>query len=60
MNNIMHLHYILEITAADMESFAKHAKRSTINQDDVKLLTRRNEKLEKEISEFISKNLKRE
>ena len=45
---------MIEITASDMESFAKHAKRATINQDDVKLLARRNESLEKNISEFIS------
>jgi len=48
----------IEITASDLESFAKHAKRSTINQDDVKLLGRRNETLEKEISEFILKKEK--
>ena len=29
-------------TCRDMESFSKHAKRSTINPDDVKLLVRRN------------------
>ena len=32
--------------AIDLESFAKHAGRSTIKTDDVMLLTRRNEGLE--------------
>lgn len=30
---------------SDLESFCKHAKRSTITLDDVKLLLRRNERL---------------
>jgi centromere protein S len=32
--------------AKDLESFAKHANRTTVNTDDVMLLTRRNEGLE--------------
>lgn len=32
--------------ATDLESFAKHGGRSTINVDDVMLLARRNESLE--------------
>jgi hypothetical protein len=32
--------------AIDLESFAKHAGRTTIRTDDVMLLTRRNEGLE--------------
>lgn len=31
--------------AQDLESFAKHGKRTTINIEDVKLLVRRNESL---------------
>ena len=44
--NISHL--ALEKTkrsAEDLEAFAKHAKRTNIASDDVKLLTRRNPKL---------------
>ncbi|XP_025068044.1 centromere protein S, partial [Alligator sinensis] len=40
-----------EIFAKDLEMFARHAKRSTINLDDVKLLARRSSSLEKYISQ---------
>ena len=36
--------------AADLEAFAGHARRSTVNTDDVKLLARNNSKL---VSIFI-------
>uniref|UniRef100_A0A0B7B530 Centromere protein S n=1 Tax=Arion vulgaris TaxID=1028688 RepID=A0A0B7B530_9EUPU len=32
----------VEVYAMDLENFAKHAKRTQINVDDVRLLTRRN------------------
>ena len=32
----------IERSAADLESFANHAKRTTVTTEDVKLLTRRN------------------
>ncbi|XP_045498361.1 centromere protein S-like isoform X1 [Colias croceus] len=35
----------LEVYGSDLESFAKHAKRATVNSDDVKLLVRRNPSL---------------
>ena len=35
----------------DLEAFAKHAKRSTVQADDVKLLVRRNKGL---VSELVS------
>ncbi|XP_050351051.1 centromere protein S-like [Nymphalis io] len=35
----------ISVYGLDLEAFAKHAKRSVINQDDVKLLARRNSSL---------------
>ncbi|KAI9787085.1 MAG: hypothetical protein M1839_003320 [Geoglossum umbratile] len=43
----------IENVSRDLESFAKHAGRRTINVDDVMLLTRRNEGLEKLMREFL-------
>ncbi|KAJ3644084.1 hypothetical protein Zmor_026757 [Zophobas morio] len=40
----------LTLYASDLEAFQKHAKRSTVTSDDVKLLVRRNESL-KELME---------
>ena len=42
-----------ENIALDLETFAHHANRSTIQADDVLLITRRNEVLEEIIREFI-------
>jgi centromere protein S len=39
------LHYIQE-SAEDLEAFAKHAKRSSVQSDDVRLLARKNPGLE--------------
>ncbi|KAJ9643831.1 MHF histone-fold complex component [Knufia peltigerae] len=41
--------------AVDLESFAKHAGRTTIKTDDVMLLTRRNEGLETILREELKK-----
>ncbi|KIW12220.1 hypothetical protein PV08_09496 [Exophiala spinifera] len=41
--------------AIDLESFAKHAGRTTIKTDDVMLLTRRNEGLETILREELKK-----
>ncbi|TGZ80780.1 hypothetical protein EX30DRAFT_395952 [Ascodesmis nigricans] len=43
----------LESVVGDLEAFAGHANRTTINTDDVLLLTRRNEGLESLIREKI-------
>ncbi|XP_035217359.1 centromere protein S-like [Stegodyphus dumicola] len=40
--------------AKDLELFAKHAKRSTINIDDVKLLVRRNESLLEHVNKMAA------
>ncbi|CAN2388078.1 resolution of meiotic recombination intermediates [Pristimantis euphronides] len=41
-----------ETFAKDLEMFARHAKRSTINIDDVKLLSRRSRSLHAHISTY--------
>ncbi|KAL5014343.1 hypothetical protein ScPMuIL_008613 [Solemya velum] len=38
--------------ARDLEAFAKHAKRSTVNADDVKMLVRKSGSLHRHISEL--------
>ncbi|KAK0635350.1 kinetochore component CENP-S-domain-containing protein [Bombardia bombarda] len=45
----------IENVAIDLESFAQHAGRTTINTDDVMLLTRRNSDLQGMIKDFIDK-----
>lgn len=43
----------LLVYGRDLESFANHAKRTTVNPDDVKLLFRRNETLVQHLSTVI-------
>ncbi|KAK0061371.1 centromere protein S [Biomphalaria pfeifferi] len=43
-----------EYYALDLENFAKHAKRTTINTDDVKLLARRNDTLLQHLNEILA------
>ncbi|KAL2067638.1 hypothetical protein VTL71DRAFT_15734 [Oculimacula yallundae] len=43
----------LENVAIDLESFARHANRSTITTDDVLLMTRRNDALQGMMREFV-------
>ncbi|CAH2048473.1 unnamed protein product, partial [Iphiclides podalirius] len=45
----------IKIYALDLEAFAKHAKRSTINADDVLLLARRNPSLKAHLKTTLSK-----
>ena len=49
----------LETAAVDLESFAKHAGRTTVKTDDVMLLTRRNDGLE-QILKKAMEDLKKE
>ena len=46
---------ILVNVAQDLESFAKHAGRTTITTDDVLLITRRNEALHDIMKDFVDK-----
>ncbi|KAK5791788.1 hypothetical protein VI817_007097 [Penicillium citrinum] len=43
----------IETVSQDLESFAKHAGRSTVNVSDVMLLARRNEGLESILKAFV-------
>ncbi|KAB5575834.1 kinetochore component CENP-S-domain-containing protein [Coniochaeta sp. 2T2.1] len=45
----------IESAAIDLESFSRHAGRTTINTDDVLLMTRRNDDLQDMIRDFIDK-----
>ncbi|XP_054281575.1 centromere protein S-like [Macrosteles quadrilineatus] len=42
----------LQVYAEDLEAFAKHAKRSSINTEDVKLLVRRNPSLVEHVTKM--------
>ncbi|KAJ3621938.1 hypothetical protein MTP99_002481 [Tenebrio molitor] len=43
----------LTLYASDLEAFQKHAKRSTVTSDDVKLLVRRNDSLKELMEEKL-------
>jgi len=45
----------IENVAADLESFSRHAGRTTITTDDVLLITRRNETLHAIMQNFVDK-----
>ena len=45
-----------ENASIDLESFSKHAGRTTVTTDDVLLLTRRNEDLNRLIKGFVEKD----
>ncbi|KAL4794219.1 kinetochore component CENP-S-domain-containing protein [Aspergillus venezuelensis] len=45
----------IETASQDLESFAKHAGRSTINVSDVMMLARRNEGLESILRAFVDR-----
>eukprot|EP00035_Acanthoeca_spectabilis_P031994 m.16680 g.16680 ORF g.16680 m.16680 type:complete len:117 (+) comp5079_c0_seq1:50-400(+) len=40
-----------EVNAADLQQFARHAKRTTVNMEDVKLLARRSESMHEHVTE---------
>ncbi|KAG9231878.1 kinetochore component CENP-S-domain-containing protein [Amylocarpus encephaloides] len=46
----------IENVAKDLESFSRHAGRTTVTTDDVLLITRRNEALHGIIRDFIEKD----
>ncbi|OJJ62564.1 hypothetical protein ASPSYDRAFT_41249 [Aspergillus sydowii CBS 593.65] len=50
----------IETASQDLESFAKHAGRSTINVSDVMMLARRNEGLESILSTFVDRQREHE
>jgi Histones H3 and H4 len=47
-----------ELFAQDLECFAKHAKRTTVTADDVKLLCRRNRSIQEHLEKYLSNNEK--
>jgi centromere protein S len=47
-----------ESLAVDLESFARHARRSTVNSEDVKLSARRNESLRQYIESLADQRAK--
>jgi hypothetical protein len=48
---------IAENIAADLEGFSRHAGRSTVNTDDVLLITRRNDALHGIMKDVVDKEL---
>ncbi|KAL4786307.1 kinetochore component CENP-S-domain-containing protein [Aspergillus varians] len=50
----------IETASQDLESFAKHAGRSTINVSDVMMLARRNEGLESILRIFVDRQREQE
>ncbi|OJI96688.1 hypothetical protein ASPVEDRAFT_95029, partial [Aspergillus versicolor CBS 583.65] len=50
----------IETASQDLESFAKHAGRSTINVSDVMMLARRNEGLESILRTFVDRQREQE
>jgi len=44
-----------ENLGSDLESFAKHAKRTTVSQEDVKLCARKNEALQQSVNGYANK-----
>ncbi|KAL4907127.1 hypothetical protein BDW74DRAFT_121229 [Aspergillus multicolor] len=50
----------IETASQDLESFAKHAGRSTINVSDVMMLARRNEGLESILRTFFDRQREQE